>query len=108
MTNSEVQSGPADYFSRDVLEFSGVIDLLRGFLTGPIALSRLGAIEPVTEMEKINRDLALVKEAREFMADGSRPGFSGLKDPRASLEKLSIEGIALDPHEILGLVEVAR
>jgi DNA mismatch repair protein MutS2 len=108
MTTSEPQSESADCFSLDVLEFSGVIELLRGFLTGTIALFRLAAIEPGTDLGQIMRDLGLVKEAREFMAESSRPGFSGMKDPRSSLEKLSIEGVALDPHEILGLVEVAR
>ncbi|HLY60946.1 MAG TPA: Smr/MutS family protein [Terriglobia bacterium] len=108
MTNSEPQAEIHDRFSREVLEFAGVIELLRGFLTGPIAYARVAALEPRTDLEQIRRELELVKEAREFMAESSRPSFSGIKDPRSTLEKLSIEGVALDPHEILGLVEVAR
>lgn len=108
MMNSEPQSEVPDVFSREVLEFSGVLELLRGFLTGPIAAARVSALEPRTDLELIRRDLELVGEARAFMAESSRPSFSGIKDPRGSLEKLGIGGVALDPHEILGLVEVAR
>ncbi|HEV2350356.1 MAG TPA: endonuclease MutS2 [Terriglobia bacterium] len=108
MTNSEAQLEVLDLFSREVLEFSGVIELLRGFLTGPIAGPRVALLEPRTDLDLIRRDFELVKEARDFLAESSRPSFSGIKDPRSTLEKLSIEGVALDPQEILGLVEVAR
>src|SRR5690242_18526577 len=108
MTNSAPSAEIPDRFSRDVLEFAGVIELLRGFLTGPIAAARVDAIEPRTDLDAIRRDLELVKEAREFVAESPRPGFSGINDPRPPLDKLGIEGVTLDPQEILGLVEVAR
>ncbi len=108
MMNSDQQTEIPDSFSREVLEFSGIIELLSGFLTGPIAGSLVRALEPRTDLDEIRHDLHLVREARDFLRESSRPSFSGLKDPRTILDHLSIEGVALDPHEILALVEVAR
>ena len=108
MTTNDNQEVLRDNFSRDILEFSGVIDLLRGFLTGPIAAPLVRSLEPRTDLDAIRRDLDFVKEARDFLRESSRPSCSSLKDPRAILEKLGIEGVALDPQEILALIEVAR
>src|SRR5271169_1923211 len=106
--NPDQRNEIPDSFSRDVLEFSGIVELLRGFLTGSIAAPLLMSLAPRVEIEDIRRDLELVKEARDFMKESTRPSFSAINDPRAILEKLSIEGVALDPHEILALVEIAR
>ena len=106
--NSDEHPDIPDSFSRDILEFSGIIELLRGFLTGPIAAPLVRGIEPRTKLDDIRRDLEFVKEARDFLRESSRPSLSSLPDPRAILEKLGIEGVALDPQEILALIEVAR
>lgn len=102
------RSNSSDPFSREVLEFAGIRELLRAFLSGPISLARLEALEPHTEIEVIRRDHHRVKEAREFLRETSRPSLGALKDPRPVLEKLSVEGVSLPALEILALVEVAR
>jgi len=98
----------SDHFSREVLEFPAVIDLVRGYLTGPIAQPRVAAIQPLTNLDAIRRELDLIREAREFLRESSRPSLSALNDPRPLLAKLSVEGASLSPQEILALVEVAR
>lgn len=100
--------GSLDLFSRGVLEFQGVINLLREFISGPISGWRLDAIEPKTDLESIRRDLAYARDAQEFLKQNSRPSLGSLQDPRPILEKLRIEGVSLEALEIYALVEVAR
>ena len=97
-----------DPFSRDVLEFPAVLDLLHRYLSGPISEPLLERVEPHTNIEVIRRDLALAGEAREYLRESSRPSLAGVCEPSSLLEKLRVEGLALAALEILALVEVAR
>ncbi|MGD0778428.1 MAG: hypothetical protein ABSC05_37080, partial [Candidatus Solibacter sp.] len=91
-----------------MLEFPAVLELLHGYLSGPISEPLLERVEPHTNIEVIRRDLALAGEAREYLREGTRPGLAGVCEPSALLEKLRVEGLALAALEILALVEVAR
>lgn len=97
-----------DPFSREALEFAGIVELLGGYLSGPISEPRLGSLEPQTDLGAIRRDLERVVEAREYLGSSPRPGLDALQDPRPLLEKLHIEGVVLTGLEILTLVDVAR
>ncbi|MGD0697029.1 MAG: endonuclease MutS2 [Terriglobia bacterium] len=108
MLNPDQQLGNPGDFSREVLEFPAIVELVRGFLTGPIAQPRVAALQPQTNPDDIRRELALVREAREFLRESARPSLSALHDPRPLLAKLVVEGVSLAPEEILALVEVAR
>jgi DNA mismatch repair protein MutS2 len=98
----------ADIFSRDVLEFPQVIELLSHFLSGPFSEPRLAALEPSTEIQSIRRDLERAGEAGEYLRESSRPSLASLKDPRPLLRSLAVEGAACSALEILALLEVAR
>jgi DNA mismatch repair protein MutS2 len=97
-----------DLFSREVLEFGSVIELLRAYLSGPISEPLLESLEPHTRLDVIQRDLERVRNAREFLRETPRPGLNSLKDPRGMIEKLRVEGASLTALEIYALVEVAR
>jgi DNA mismatch repair protein MutS2 len=97
-----------DLFSLKTLEFRGIIDLLRGFLSGSIAEPLLDALVPHTRIEIIHRDLTRAGEAREYMRESQRPRLGSLKDPRWLLEKLAVEGESCTAFEILALLELAR
>jgi DNA mismatch repair protein MutS2 len=97
-----------DPFSREVLEFPAVVELLRGFLSGPLSEPLLETLKPQRELERARRDLERAREAREFLRESPRPGLGGLTDPRPLLEKLRVEGAALTALEILALVELAK
>ena len=97
-----------DPFSREVLEFPAVLELLHGYLSGPISEPLLERLRPHTHLEKIRRDLELAGEAREYLREGTRPSLAGIGQPSALLDKLRVEGLALAALEILALVEVAR
>jgi len=98
----------ADRFSQDVLEFPAVLELLGGYLSGPLTAPILDAVEPHTRLDAIRRLLEQAKEAREYLRESPRPGLGSLRDRRPLLEKLRIEGAALAALEILALTEVAR
>jgi len=97
-----------DRFSREVLEFPAVLELLGGYLSGPLSAPILEAVEPHTRLDLIRRQLEQAKEAREYLRESPRPSFGSLRDPRPLLEKLRIEGAALAALEILALTELAR
>ena len=98
----------SDPFSREVLEFPAVLELLHGFLTGPIGEPHWERVAPKTDLSKIRRELELAAEAREYLRDSHRPGLGGVIQPGKLLDKLMVEGVALEALEILALVEVAR
>ena len=97
-----------DPFSREVLEFPAIIEMLREYLSGPISEPLLERVAPHTDLEKIRRDLELAREAREYLREGTRPSLAALVEPGALLEKLRVEGLTLAALEILALVELAR
>ena len=108
MADSDLTHRTIDPFSRDVLEFPAVIELLHSYLSGPISEPLLERVEPHTHLEKIRRDLELAREAREYLRESARPSLAALCEPSPLLEKLRVEGLALAALEILALVEVAR
>ena len=101
-------SATGDRFSREALEFPAVLELLRGYLSGPLSEPLLASVEPHTRLDLIRRQLEQAKEAREYLRESARPGLGGLRDPRPLLEKLRIEGATLGALEILALTELAR
>lgn len=108
MSDSDLTNRTIDPFSREVLEFPAVLDLLHSYLSGPISEPLLAQVEPHTQLEKIRRDLELAGEARDYLRESSRPSLAGIVEPSPLLDKLRVEGLALAALEILALVEVAR
>ena len=108
MADLEPTQRTIDPFSRDVLEFPAVLELLHGYLSGPLSEPVLEQVEPHTNLEKIRRDLELARETRDYLRESTRPGLAGICDPTPLLDKLHVEGVALAAVEILSLVEVAR
>jgi DNA mismatch repair protein MutS2 len=97
-----------DRFSREVLEFPAILELLRGYLSGPLSAPFLDSVEPQTRLELIRRQLGQAREAREFLRESPRPALGHLRDPRPLLEKLRVEGATLEALEILALTALAR
>jgi DNA mismatch repair protein MutS2 len=97
-----------DRFSREVLEFPAVLELLRGYLSGPLSPPFLDTVEPHSRLDLIRRQLEQAKEAREYLRESPRPSLGSLRDPRPLLEKLRIEGATLGALEIFALTGLAR
>jgi DNA mismatch repair protein MutS2 len=97
-----------DRFSREMLEFPAVLELLRSYLSGPISAPSLDSVEPHARIDLIRRQLEQAKEAREYLRESPRPSFASLRDPRPLLEKLRVEGATLGALEIFALTGLAR
>ncbi|MGB7593124.1 MAG: Smr/MutS family protein, partial [Terriglobia bacterium] len=97
-----------DRFSREVLEFPAVLELLRGYLSGPVSAPFLDSVEPHTRIDLIRHELERAREAREYLRESPRPTLGSLRDPRPLLEKLRIEGATLEALEIFALTGLAR
>jgi DNA mismatch repair protein MutS2 len=108
MAEPDLTRRTIDPFSRDVLEFAAVVELLHGYISGSISEPLLDQIEPHTNLSLIRRDLELAGEALAYLRESTRPGLGGLHDPRPLLDKLRVEGNTLAALEILALVELAR
>ncbi len=91
-------------FSCDVLEFRAALELLRGYLSGPLAEPRLEKLRPETRLDNIKRDLNRAAEALEALSGNGRPALNSLKDPRPILERLRVEALTLTAQEILALL----
>ena len=106
--NSATGIKPTAGFSTGTLEFQGVVELLRGFLSGSIGAPLLDSLAPHVQIDIIRRDLERAGEAREYLRENQRASFASLKDPRPIFEKLAVEGEACTAFEILALLELAR
>jgi len=85
-----------------------VLELLRGYLSGPFSQPILESVEPHTRLELIRRQLDEAREAREYLRESERPSLGSLRDPRPLLEKLRVEGATLEALEIFALTALAR
>jgi DNA mismatch repair protein MutS2 len=108
MSNPDPPSALPDRYSCRVLEFEAVKDLLRGFLSGPISHSSVAAISPGDVLAAITVSLERVREAVEFLREGSRPSLGGLEDPGAIFDRLRVEGVSCTAREILTVLAVMR
>ena len=108
MSHLDPPSELPDRYSCRVLEFEAVKDLLRGFLSGPISHSSVAALSPGDDSGAITVSLARVREAVEFLREGSRPSLGGLEDPGAIFDRLRVEGVSCTAREILTVLAVMR
>jgi DNA mismatch repair protein MutS2 len=107
--NSKIEgSATQDPYSCDVLEFPAVLELLRGYLSGPISEPLLDSVEPHTRIDLIRHELEQAREARQYLRESPRPNLGSLRDPRPLLEKLRVVGATLGALEIFALTGLAR
>ena len=106
MNDPGSSSTTPDRFSCRVLEFDAVKELLREFLSGPISHRLIAALSPGDDLDSIRIALELVREARDYLREGTRPSLGGLEDPGPILERLRVEGVVCTAREILSVLAV--
>lgn len=107
----------------EALEFGKVAALLRRYTPSPLGrwqLERAAARPRLESARAAAYDLSLVGEATQWLRDAGRhdqrnvppvPQFAGLEDVREPVQRLSMEGVALDATEIraiLALIKAAQ
>jgi len=85
------------------LEFPQLRALVCGRTTCPPGRAAAEALAPSTDRAWIERELALVGEAVEFLRQGNDLGFASLADPAPLLARLGVRDAVLAPTEILEL-----
>ena len=95
--------------SSAALEWEQVRALIRRYVGSPAGGALLDIIEPSDDRERIQRELAETGEAIAYAraaATGAaiRVNLNGLPDIRTTVQKLHIEGAALEPRDIFELI----
>jgi len=86
--------------SARVLEFDGLLELLRGYTSSPLGRERVLNLKPSADLAWIENQHQLTSELREFRRVGGRFDFAGLLDVTEIVEKSGIAGAALETEEI--------
>jgi len=83
------------------LEFGRLLELLAGLATFEGGRRDIAALAPQASAEELKRIHTLVGEIRQGLERGEGFNFSGLGDARSALNLLDVEGIVLEPGDIL-------
>jgi DNA mismatch repair protein MutS2 len=87
--------------AQDVLEFDKLRELLRQRTTSVLGRRAVDALAFSRERVFLQQEVALIREAREWLRIGWDLGFGGLSDPESWLAKIEGPGAALEPAEFL-------
>ena len=92
----------------EILELPQVLTLVRRHLASPLGAAELELLRPLSSQTQAEEELATVGEAMECLRGDPPPpiSFHGLDDVRPATAKLSIEGVALEPLELLHLLNL--
>ncbi len=100
------------------LEFDRVIDLVARFAASPLGIARIEQLRATPKAESLDAartELALVGEALGWQRAASVrdqrrvapvPSFAGVTDVREPVQRLSAQGVSLEPREIRGIVDL--
>ena len=87
------------------LEFTHIIDVLRGCAVTPIGAERLAGLKPLADPRKVAQMLAATSEGVRFNELVGGFALSAPADLAAILGSLAVEGRALEPLRLLGLAD---
>ena len=102
--------------SADVLEFESLAASSLGrYISSPLGQAELENVQPHTDRERLDEDLAEAEEATEYLRAAARPqqaargaairiNFSSIPDLTEAVHKLRIEGAVLEPEEIVDVL----
>jgi DNA mismatch repair protein MutS2 len=87
----------------ETLELRALIELAAKHVQTELGKRRMLQLRPSTSRSEILRALEFTAECVNYLNEGKRFGLSGIEDPEAVIARLEVEGISLDPHQILAL-----
>src|SRR5579872_1987897 len=97
--------------SAGVLEFESLRELVGGYVSSPLGRRELDKVQPHSDRDRLESDLAEAEEATGYLRAASKPqpavrgaairiNFASIPDLTATVYKLRIEGATLEPKEI--------
>jgi DNA mismatch repair protein MutS2 len=97
--------------SAGILEFESLRQLVGRYISSPLGRAELEKVQPHTDRERLDSELAEAEEATEYLRAASKPqpaargaairiNFSSIPDLTSTVHKLRIEGATLEPKEI--------
>jgi DNA mismatch repair protein MutS2 len=101
--------------SESSLEWEQVLALVSRYVGGPLGAAELAKVAPSADREAVERELSEAGEAIQYLRAASAPqatgqgaairiNLNGLPDVTIFIQKLHIEGAALEPREIFDLI----
>src|SRR5438128_3268844 len=93
-----------DPHTLQLLEFDKVRDRLAGYAACSLGKELARAIEPMSDLERVHAELALVDEMVEALGQGHAPPFGGLHDIRLTVRRAQI-GAMLAAEQLLEIAE---
>jgi DNA mismatch repair protein MutS2 len=90
--------------SGELLEFDELKRLVGRYVAGPLGRAELDRLQPLDDREHLERTLAEVSEAIDFVRISGRLPLGGLADTNESVSRLRIEGAGLEATEIAALL----
>ena len=87
------------------LEFTHILDVLRGCAATPLGAERLAGLKPLSDPRRVAHMLAATSEGVRFNELAGGFALSAPADLPAILGALAVEGRALEPMRLLGLAE---
>lgn len=87
--------------AQEVLEFDLLKEIVGGFSTCAPGRRGIQKLEPQQDVEWLNAEFALVREAAAYLRAGSELGFGSLADPDDWLGRLAIPTLMLSSSELL-------
>jgi DNA mismatch repair protein MutS2 len=103
--------------SSTLLEFEDLRELVRRYIGSPMGRLRLERVQPSSDRERIEADLAEAAEAMGYLRSAAAPqpaqrgaairiSFTGLPDLTQASEKIRIDGASLEPRELFDLISL--
>jgi DNA mismatch repair protein MutS2 len=101
--------------SAHILEFESLRELVGRYIASPLGSAELEKVEPHTDRERLDEDLAEAEEATSYMRAAAKPqpaargaairiNFTSIPDLTEAVHKLRIDGAVLEPKEIADLL----
>lgn len=91
--------------STAILELPAVLAMLEREAVSSLAKERARTLYPASDATEVRRRLAETSAARGMMVTRGSPGFSGVKDVRASLQRADMGGV-LNTRELMDIAGV--
>jgi DNA mismatch repair protein MutS2 len=92
--------------AENILEFAKLRELLRLRTTCAPGKRHIDALEFSGNRETLERQFALIREAREWLRLGRELGFGALSDPEGWMARLDAPGAVLEPADFLDAVSL--